>query len=482
MLASCASKKISTPSSTANKNTKSNIGADELYYTADKARIQGDYTKAKQNFEAYLKLNNSNAAAHYFYGNIIIKEGQKVNGLSHIKQAYDLDSKNKVYAEAYATALIYNDKIADGTSLLVKLADENRALSEDYLYKALYYLEQTNNLNKALEITEKLEKNHGFSEDVSNRKIRILDKQKNNAGIITELQKLIEFDPNESKYYIAKLELHKELKQQKEVDALYNILETKFEHNAEAINTLLRNALVNKDMVTYEKYLAKAITNNNIDALSKLELLWPSIKLAQTDSSLQPQVLARFKNIYESAGSNNKVSLAYANVLAEFNKPTEALPIFKKALDQDKNNLDAWQSVISIYLTLNQNDSALEIAKRALSYYPNQGVLYLYKGQANMLLQKNQNAIADYNTGLELVSENPSLVQTFYSSLGDIYNTTKQYKLSDSCFETAIKLNPNNASSLNNYAYFLSLRNEQLEKAASMSQKSLQLVPNEKHF
>ena len=66
--------------------------------------------------------------------------------------------------------------------------------------------------------------------------------------------------------------------------------------------------------------------------------------------------------------------------------------------------------------------------------------------------------------------------------MGDSYNSLKKFKESNLSYEKALQLNPNNAYVLNNYAYYLSLRNEELEKAASMSKLSNELEANNASF
>ncbi len=48
---------------------------------------------------------------------------------------------------------------------------------------------------------------------------------------------------------------------------------------------------------------------------------------------------------------------------------------------------------------------------------------------------------------------------------------------SDKAYDKALAMEPDNAGTLNNYAYYLSVRNEQLEKAERMSKRSLELAP-----
>jgi tetratricopeptide (TPR) repeat protein len=61
------------------------------------------------------------------------------------------------------------------------------------------------------------------------------------------------------------------------------------------------------------------------------------------------------------------------------------------------------------------------------------------------------------------------MVSEINGLLGDIYNSLKDYKKSDESYDAALAFNPNNYLILNNYSYYLALRNEFLEKAERMA-------------
>ncbi len=74
--------------------------------------------------------------------------------------------------------------------------------------------------------------------------------------------------------------------------------------------------------------------------------------------------------------------------------------------------------------------------------------------------------------------ENKPLEGQFYANLGDAYYRDKQMEKSDSAYERALEINPNDTYVLNNYSYYLSLRNVDLDKAQAMSRKANELDPN----
>src|SRR5690606_15266341 len=63
--------------------------------------------------------------------------------------------------------------------------------------------------------------------------------------------------------------------------------------------------------------------------------------------------------------------------------------------------------------------------------------------------------------------------------LGGNYNSLEMFAESDVAYSEALGIDSMNVFVLNNYAYYLSLRNEKLDKAEAMSLKSIELQPNE---
>ena len=58
----------------------------------------------------------------------------------------------------------------------------------------------------------------------------------------------------------------------------------------------------------------------------------------------------------------------------------------------------------------------------------------------------------------------------------------KQMKLCYECYDRALALNPENSGVLNNYAYFLSLEERNLERALEMSERANSLTTNNPTF
>jgi Tfp pilus assembly protein PilF len=130
------------------------------------------------------------------------------------------------------------------------------------------------------------------------------------------------------------------------------------------------------------------------------------------------------------------VNLILGLSLAQQQKNLEAKPYLKKAVELNPSDLNALSAYSFTLGQLGENEEAAEYIERALIIDPN---------NINLLGQ-----------------------------LGLIYNNLKYWAESDSAYEQALRLDPNNTLINNNYAYSLSERGLQLERALQMITTTLQ--------
>ena len=127
-------------------------------------------------------------------------------------------------------------------------------------------------------------------------------------------------------------------------------------------------------------------------------------------------------------------------------------------LENQKSNRQVWGQVLFILAEEEDYNSILETSKKALEYFPLEPLFYYFNAASNRTLENYEQAIDMLLTGKEFIVDNENLLVEMNSLLGDLYNSTGNYAESDSYYETVLKIDPNNAVVLNNYAYYLSLR------------------------
>jgi len=107
-------------------------------------------------------------------------------------------------------------------------------------------------------------------------------------------------------------------------------------------------------------------------------------------------------------------------------------------------------------------------SSEARSIFPTQPDFYLLEGNAMLRTGDAEGAVRALTTGKAYVIENTEMLASYWSSLGEAFNETRQYSKSDDAFEKSIALYANDPFVLNNYSYYLSVRNTKLARAAEL--------------
>lgn len=161
----------------------------------------------------------------------------------------------------------------------------------------------------------------------------------------------------------------------------------------------------------------------------------------------------------------------------------EARSMFLTAVGIAPRQIDAWRMLINVDLVAKDSEAAVKHAREALTVNPGHPVLMYFAGLAHMANENDNEARVMLESALDnSTGENSYLQSIIYGTLGDLYNKLNLYDISDVAYEEAIKLDSLNVTAMNNYAYYLSVRKQDLDKAALYSQKSNELEPNSPTF
>jgi tetratricopeptide (TPR) repeat protein len=152
--------------------------------------------------------------------------------------------------------------------------------------------------------------------------------------------------------------------------------------------------------------------------------------------------------------------------------------MLKLALDLYKSDLLVWQFLLENQKHQRKWNDLVKYANEALELYPTDAEVYYYGGLGYLKLQDYTKSLELLATGRDLVIEDPELLSQFYSALGSVYFKTNNWPECENSFEQALIQNPDNATALNNYAYYLGLKKVQLDKALGIVQYAVSMQPN----
>lgn len=461
---------------------KNNRGIDSvevarLYIDACKFLALEDYNTAVQTFEQVLQLDPNNAPAYYQLAKIYIDHGQVGDALTYSDRAADLAPQNKDFAILQAGILNYSGqflKAADVyTSLIVK------GLSDiDTYYQLAACYEKANDKRKAINTLLDLNKQFGIEEDMAFELQRLYASLDDYDEAIYWLTVLIKLNPDNFLYLRYLSDYYDRngdpVKAKETFDKLIQ---------ADPANTdlLFKKADMQKksgDMAGYQSTMKEAFANPDGDIDTKIFYLVLFVDSIGRPNFTNKEMVFEWSALLAKAHPDDAKSFAMrGDFLYYDNQLQAAADVYNQSLKLRNDVFDVWLKMFYIYADLKKYDSLYQYANTAIELYPNQAVSYYFAGVAANQQDMFSDGVQLLRRGLPLTVSNTELRAGMLSLLGDAYHALGDHAASDDAYEKSIHLAPSDVFTLNNYAYYLSLRKENLERAAELALSANNLNP-----
>jgi tetratricopeptide (TPR) repeat protein len=213
----------------------------------------------------------------------------------------------------------------------------------------------------------------------------------------------------------------------------------------------------------------------------KTLLLQNMVQTSPKYSVADQEIIQRFEHILGSDSTNVEILTLYALFLEYREKSTQYIAsLMHSILNIQPENEMALQWLTTYYVSNADILSMEEMCRRAINYYPSNLTYYYFLSYALMNTKNYEGILELLERGLRLCSEEtkPQLISEVFTQRGDAYYALGEYDKAFLEYDSALVYNKDNILCLNNYAYFLSLRNEQLDRAEEMSYRTVKLEPN----
>jgi tetratricopeptide (TPR) repeat protein len=452
----------------------------QLFYSGLREKVVQNPSLAIDYFKQILLISPDSQNALYELGQIYFKKGDLISAKNYAQQAVTVEPNNEWYW--LLNANIYQQQqdfelLAYALDELIKLNPDNL----DYVFDKANAYFMMGKADEALVIYNDLEKQIGLSDQVLQGRQRIFLKKGNIAKATEDLNQLIKNNPTEVRYYLFLGDLYFANKMGKEALGVYQKakdLDPENPFTRMAIAQILE-AQGNDDEAYKEIKIAFEQPSLNLDQKVKIILKYFD---AFPNPSAMEKAQSLSKILTEAHPQDPKAFSLYGDVMFQSNQLNEAEKAYTTALTFNKNIYAIWDQLLRIQLSTNNFKAVISTGEEALTYFPNQFSLYFYTALAYLQDKNYQQAITYFNMALSFEIDNKDIQAQINGGLGDAHQAQKKYKESASFYEKALEISPNDTYVLNNYAYYLSLRNEELLKAERMSGLANKLEPDNAAF
>lgn len=456
---------------------QSKLNAVVLHYEAVRARNKGDNAEAEAKLNNAIKFDPDGAGLYYDLARLNMARRQMADAEKNIKKAIELEPENNWYKEQYAGLLVEENKFTEAAELYEKIVAKDEH-NKEYLQTIAYLYQRAGEKKKATAAYEKLVKMYGTDEEILEGKLQLHLNNNELDEAVKVNNRLIELAPGESKYYIRLAEMYNNNDQQDKAAGIYKKAEGMFPDDAGIQLSLSEYYRRKGDREQYKKYMQKVVRNNALGASEQLSIL-AAFVLSSDDSADRQMSLGLAKEIAENNPEDARALASYGDMLGVTGHMPEAAEEYKKSVEIDPANYVVWRNLLSACLEANMYDSVLKYSERALRVFPNQAQLHYLNGLAYSLKKDYKKAVNSIERAVDMMpEENKGELAGMYGMLADAYYNLKEYQASDEYFDKSLELAPDNPTTLNNYAYYLSERGERLADAEKMSKRSLELSPD----
>ena len=448
---------------------------------AKKYEITGNPDKAEELYRQCIDKFPEDATANFELARLLADKKQYSDAGNYAQKAVILNPDNLWYQLFLAEVSQLNGKLKETIAIYEKISEKNPE-NLDYLYQLAALYLAIEKYSDAINVYNKIEIKIGITEEISVQKEKIYLQLNNNSKAREELEALIKAYPDESKYLSVLAEFYMANKMPDKALELYQkiaLIDPKNPYIHMSMADYYRKTGDNAKAFE-ELKLGFANPDLNIDA--KINILLSFYTLNQMYNELKVQAFTLAKILVATHPDEAKSHSVYADLLLQDKKTAEARDEFLVVVKLDSSRYVIWEEVLQLDLQLSKFDHLSITGKTVMELFPEQPIPYILAGIADYQLKEYEKALKVLNTGAKLVINNDELLSQFYMYLGDNYHALKKTEESDKAYEKSLALQDSNAYVLNNYSYYLSVRNENLDKAETMAKRAVTLEPENASF
>lgn len=472
LFASCRSRKIQSDNLPYEQKVKFN----EHYFNASKQKSIGNFDEAFKEFEACYRINPKSHATMYQLANISFRNKNLDEAIYWGEKSI---KTNPNYNHWYYGQL---GQFYNRAGQFEKAAKIFEKMIGNEPYRSTNYIEAANqNINAqsfkdAIKILNKYQEIFGVEEESARKLEQLYIKLNKPEQALNEIVKLTVANPDEVRYWGLLAETQMTLGKIDEAEKSYKKIIGLDSLNGYAQFGLADIARSKGDNETSFKHLVMGFKDERVKLVNKLQVISSYYVLMQRDEKSRKQVFMLGETLLLTHPNEALSYVVYSDLLYAINKFDESRDYLVKSLDIENSDFKVWQKLLSIDEQLNNMKMLEEDSRKAMEIFPNIPALYIYNGFSLIALKQFEKSTVVSQDGLSYAIQQKDKIQLLLN-LADANHQLKKYKDADKAFDAVLNLEPNNTLALNNYAYFLSLRNERLDEAEVFVKRALKIEP-----
>lgn len=460
---------------------------------ADYIFMEAQRQQALENSDAYYdmlkrayELNPDETSVGHDLGfyTILLNQGKSdkiEEGLGLMKKHFDAHPDDFYASVLYGTI---SEKLGDSrraTGVWEKLheiypdkTDVSLRLADSYLSRTADSVAQ----GKALGLLSAIQVAEGPSLQLTARKVMSYMSRRDTLSAIGEVNNLIAETPRSSESRVYAGDLYMSLGDRDSALYYYNDACAVDPSSGLAVYKRAEYFKEIGDTTAYDTEVYKALELPDMELDTKLEILTSYVREQYTDSLKQPRInelFGKLVDLYPHDASVHDLYWSYFVAIKDYKSAAEQL---EYVIDTDIANEDRWGALINLYFSAKDYVKAYETASRAADMFKENAMFALIAGEAASISEDYDTALEWFDRSMQIPGQDDEFRSKVLTARGDVMYKLDEAEKAFSLYEEAIELDPTNAMAMNNCAYYMTESGGDLDRAAELSRRSLNIAPD----
>lgn len=442
-------------------------------------RAKGNSDAAFDLLRHCVEIDSTKSEAYYYLSQYYGALKQKDKAIACIEKAAALEPSNSTYQETLANAYINLHQYDKAAAVLESLYDKHRD-RDDVLGVLIQLYEEQHEYESAIKTLTLLETVEGKSERLSYAKSNFYTQLGDKKAAIAEMKHLADQYPNDQNYrglYANALFVNGQKKKALEI---YDDILRIEPDNRNALMALLAYEKDEGDPDKADALTEKVLLSKNITSQDRILLMRQEIGQSEQEGGDSTRVLYLFRKMLDQPQMDADIAILCATYMNLKQMPNDTISgVLEQVLRVAPDNAAARLQLVSYAWQANDMNRIISLCQDARQYNPDEMAFYYYQGIAYYREGQLDQALNAFHNGIDVITQqsDPNIVSDFYAVMGDILHQKGNDKEAFAAYDSCLVWKDDNYGCLNNYAYYLSEKGIQLDKAEQMSYRVIKAEP-----
>ena len=461
------------------EETDRNRRYDAFFLEAVVQRQKGNSDAAFDLLRHCVEIDSTRSEAYFYLSQYYAALKQKDVSLRYSKKAVQLEPDNVTYLETLANNHLSLRQYKEATVVLEQLYDKSRD-RDDILAVLVQLYEQQQEYDKAIQTLTRLETVEGKSERLAYAKSNLYTQKGDKKAAIAEMKTLADQYPNDNNYRCLYANTLYVNGQKKKAVGIYDKVLKEEPDNRNAQMALLAYYNDQNDTTQVNAMLERLLFNKNVTTDDRVALMRQVIGESEQAGGDSTRVLQLFHRMLATPQADSELALFCASYMNMKKMPDDSIRVvLEQVLEMAPDHAGARLQLVSYAWQAEDRQRVIELCSAARQYNPEEMAFYYYQGIAYYQENQLDEALNAFQNGIGVITSesDPAIVSDFYAVMGDIMHQKGMEQEAFAAYDSCLVWKEDNIGCLNNYAYFLSMKGEQLDKAEQMSFKTIKAEP-----